>query len=414
MVTGSYTAVGHSYRFDSTCSGAQTQGKKKRWWVRPWISRRRQMGAFLHLMQELHLTCPEDYSRFLRMDRDVFYELVDRLRIPLTAASSEWQRQPLIPELKLAITLRYMASGESYMSLAYLFRVASNTISVLIPKVCDAIVENMMAEVIQLPTDAEGWKRVAHGFQSRWNFPHTLGAIDGKHIAIKKPASTGSLYHNYKGFFSIVLLAVVDADYKFIWADIGGEGSISDCSIFNQSSFKEAIEQNRLGIPEPEPLLPNEPPLPYYFVGDDAFPLKHWMMKPYSRRNLTKEQRIFNYRLSRARRIIENAFGILANRCRCFLTTMQQEPQNVAKILRASICLHNYLRIRTRDGDNIVDREDEAHNILPGDWQQNANLPDMQLHSQTYGTKENRDQRDYLKNYVNSQDGAVFWQDLMV
>lgn len=75
---------------------------------------------------------------------------------------------------------------------------------------------------------------VAKGFSNRWNFHHCLGAIDGKHVAIKSPPESGSVYYNYKGFFSIILLAVVDADYKFLWTSIGANGSASDCGVYNR------------------------------------------------------------------------------------------------------------------------------------------------------------------------------------
>ena len=65
-----------------------------------------------------------------------------------------------------------------------------------------------------------------------WQFPHCIGAIDGKHIALFSPVNSGSTYFNYKGFLSIVLLALVDADYKLTYVDIGCQGPISDGRIF--------------------------------------------------------------------------------------------------------------------------------------------------------------------------------------
>ena len=141
--------------------------------------------------------------------------------------------------------------------------------------------------------------------------------MDGKHIVLKQPKNSGSYYFNYKGTFSLVLLAIVDANYKFLYVDVGCNGRISDGGVFRNSSFSTAMERNVLGIPPPR--MVGSTVLPYVIVGDDAFPLKENLMKPYPFRGLSKERRITNYRISRARRVSENAFGILANRFRVFL-----------------------------------------------------------------------------------------------
>ena len=144
-----------------------------------------------------------------------------------------------------------------------------------------------------------------------------MGALDGKHIVITAPWNSGSLYFNYKGTFSLVLMALVDADYRFIYVDIGDYGSNTAGSVFKNSLFGQAFVNGQL----PAKQLPNFPEggiLPHCIVADEAFPLCIDLMRPYPRgcaeHRLPKEQQIFNYRLSHARRIVENAFGILAQR----------------------------------------------------------------------------------------------------
>ena len=89
----------------------------------------------------------------------------------------------------------------------------------------------------------------------------------------RNPKKSGSEYFNYKGYFSLVLLALVDADYKFLWVNMGASGSSSDAQIFNRCKLK------RSGGPD----------LHYFLLRDDAFTLKPWLVKPYSRRQLTRE-----------------------------------------------------------------------------------------------------------------------------
>lgn len=91
---------------------------------------------------------------------------------------------------------------------------------------------------LQLPSSQEERLEVEKGFSD--NFPHAIGSIDGKHITIRAPAQTATDYYNYEGKFSIVLLALVDSKYRFIFADIGCKGRISDGSVFTQLQFMES------------------------------------------------------------------------------------------------------------------------------------------------------------------------------
>ena len=102
-----------------------------------------------------------------------------------------------------------MATGDSYTSLSCQFQVGKSTIS------------KFTRENLRRPITPDEWKELEREFGIRWNVPHALVALDGKHVALKKPKNTGSLYHNYKGLFSKVMLALVDGQYKFRWVDVG-------------------------------------------------------------------------------------------------------------------------------------------------------------------------------------------------
>lgn len=215
----------------------------------------------------------------------------------------------------------------------------------------------------------------------------------------------------------MVLLALVDADYKFIYADMGWNGASSDAGVFADTELKEAIEDGTIGFPEADPLPNDDKTMAYFIIGDDAFALRSWMMKPFSRRDLSKEERIFNYRLSRARRVVENAFGILSNRFRCLLSTMAQEPSTVTTITLACCCLHNVMRLRYPSTQNaLLDREDpDTHEVTPGAWRDDVTFPDLsQVAGGNRATKEAKCQRIYLKEYYNSPAGAVPWQDAQI
>ena len=126
------------------------------------------------------------------------------------------------------------------------------------------------------------------------------------------PKNAGSAFYNYKGYHSLVLLAVCDTKYCFALVDIGAYGGDNDANILANFKFGEAFDRYPTSLNLPKPDLVGDVMLPYVLTGDSIFPLKQWLMKPFPGKNLSEEQRVFNYRLSRARRTIENVFGILA------------------------------------------------------------------------------------------------------
>lgn len=103
--------------------------------------------------------------------------------------------------------------------------------------------------VFQTPSTADEWQEIADAFYTKWNFPNCIGSLDGKHVTIKKPASTGSDYYNYKGHCSIVLMALANADYCFTYVNVGAKGSASDGGVFSLSTFYTQLQKGELHLP---------------------------------------------------------------------------------------------------------------------------------------------------------------------
>jgi len=150
--------------------------------------------------------------------------------------------------------------------------------------------------------------------------------------------------------------------------------SVNDAGIWSNTAMCQAFENNTISIPQPRPLPNTDIVVPFSIVGDEGFPLKSYLMRPYARRNLQgNEQRIFNYRLSRARRIVENAFGILAARWKILKKPISVKLQTTETILQAITCLHNYI-ITTGFNDNcylhegITDRESPNGELIEENW----------------------------------------------
>ncbi|CAB3229557.1 unnamed protein product [Arctia plantaginis] len=189
---------------------------------------------------------------------------------------------------------RYLATGVSFRSIGYSYRIGESTISKIVVKVCDALWIRLQPIVLKEPTQAE-WKQIAIDFKRVCQFDHCCGAIDGKHVVIQCPPNLGSTYFNYKKTFSIVLLAVCDSQRKFIVVDIESMGRFSDIGILSESEFGEKLISGNIRFPE-EPLTEGGINMPYVLVEDEAFPLLKNLMRPYPKERLTASRRIFNYR----------------------------------------------------------------------------------------------------------------------
>ena len=282
--------------------------------MRPLYERRATRGQFLTLVRELNLD-DEQHVNYFRMTRSRFNDLLRRVGPLITHPRTH--RHPLEPAERLAITLRLLASGDSQASMSFNYRVSRASISLIFRETCKELWEVLKTEFVAPPTE-DAFASIAQDFWELWHFPNCLGAIDGKHVAIVAPPKSGSLYHNYKQFFSVVLMAIVDARYRFMFIDVGAYGRNSDGGTFSNSTFGKAILEGSLPAPGAANLPNSDISNPHVFVADEAFPLRSTIMRPYLGRDLTKEKKIFNYRLSRARRCVENAFGILSSRWRIF------------------------------------------------------------------------------------------------
>jgi hypothetical protein len=214
---------------------------------------------------------------------------------------------------------RYLATGQSFHSISYNFYRGVSTISEIIEHTANRIWDILQPNFVPLPTE-EKWKNIADRYLELWNLPNCLGALDRKHIKIKCPQKSGSEYFNYKSYFSMVLIACADADSLFTIISVGDVGRNSDSGVLKNSGFFDALHSGNLNIPPPQclPHQENQPAFPMFFIGDEAFPLSKHIMRPFPRMILTNERRIYNYRISRARKSVECAFGILVSKFRIF------------------------------------------------------------------------------------------------
>ncbi|XP_039311963.1 protein ALP1-like [Solenopsis invicta] len=369
--------------------------KKKRFWVAPIFKKRYEHGFYHALLPTLRL---EDlrFHNYFRMLTVQYEEL-------LTIVGPHLERQyvvrePISAAERLTLTLRFLAAGDSMSSMTYQYLVGLTTVSNIIATTCQIIWEQLCPLVLPSQLLEDDWRSIAEDFEDIWDFPHCIGAIDGKHVIIQCPDNAGSNFYNYKNSHSIVLLAVCDANYIFRFVDIGAYGRRSDGGIFRESRFGQQFDAGKMNIPKPDRFYKGGPDLPYCIVGDEAFPLKSYLLRPYSgKNNLTAEQSIYNYRLSRARRVIENSFGILASQWRVYRKPIISSVETAMKIVQG-----------------MLDRETAEGDQVQGSWrtimEDGCAFVDISKCSTNTSTRNAMLIRDEFCKYFNNE-GAVAWQN---
>lgn len=285
---------------------------------------------------------------------------------------------------------RFLATGASYRSLAFSFRIGVSTVANIVKQTCKAIWQVYVASYLPVPTE-EMLSRSASDYWNKWNLPHCVGSIDGKHVRIKCPANSGTMFYNYKQFFSIVLQAVADANYKFLTIEVGAYGKQSDGGIFQSSETYALLKNEKFNLPKTTSLPDSDIQFPFYLIGDEAYPLTHFLIRPFPRRQLTDENENFNRRLCRARRCVECAFGILVARWRILTKAIETDLSTAEIIVKCACLLHNILIFREEIHDYDINNHEQTCSVM-------INEPTSRVNNRA--SKQAYELRDILKSYL--------------
>ena len=258
--------------------------------------------------------------------------------------------EPIPPELRLAICLYRLGRGSYYFTIAEMSGLGLSTVCAVTKEVCRVIVELLWEECVSkfMPQSEVEFKNKIIDMEEMWQLPCCWAAIDGCHIPIKCPP--GGLesckeYHNFKNFYSVVLIALVDSHYRFIWGSCGYPGNSHDAIIFQSTDLWAKIQEGNF-LPQIGKHVGMQTVPPPIVVGDSAFPFATWLMKPFTSAVLTEKQRNFNYRLSRARMVTEGAYGQLKGRWRVLLRKCESRSEDVRTATLACMVLHNICILR--------------------------------------------------------------------
>ncbi|EYB86419.1 hypothetical protein Y032_0279g1197 [Ancylostoma ceylanicum] len=299
---------------------------------------------------------PEGFLDFIRLLPDEFEDLYERIGGRLVHANTH--ASPISGKHRLMIFLRFVAEGGTFSSFALDYGCGKQTVSEVVKEVTEAIIGGLYADAFP-PLTRRRLEDAAEKTQQRYDYPRAVGFMDGKHIGIKKPARSGSAYWNYQHYYSIILLALCDCDYRIMCFDIGAPGRAGDAGVFRRSAIRRYLDRNDDLFP-PTRNLGNVGAVQYHILVDGGFGQGHRFVRPYTQAEAsTPEKRRFNSKLSGARRMVESTFGILAQRFQILQTCIALAPERAARLVTSLMILHNLLP-RRRDLLRGVNRYPEG------------------------------------------------------
>ena len=274
---------------------------------------------------------PEDkFVEFYRVSKSVFGEILEKIYPSILASSVAGDT--IDPAKKLALTLRYLATGDDFLTLAHLFGVGQSTVRVVISDVTKAIsTHQFFRSLVQFPSTEDEFFQISKGFFDMFQFPDCVGAVDDTHVKIQKPRVDPVSYFDYKKAYSVHLQAVCDSKTRVLFYHIGAPGRNNDGGVAEMSGFNDILRSGRI-------------PDRYHIVGDPAFALHQNLLNRYPGLHLQPWESRYNWRQSRARMVVESLFGRLKGRWKVLLNPMPfRNLETINRIILTCVLLHNFL-----------------------------------------------------------------------
>ena len=305
-----------------------------------WINPGRSDEHFDNILNDR--TVPSEWHSNFRMNKDVFFKLVDLLRPYLKPNPKTFRRDSLSVEKKVAMGLYYLKDQGGYRMTTNWFGVGLATLTVILRQFCDAVI-SIAPQILRLPKKKEETQAIMDAFETKFGFPQVVGCIDGTHIPIKSPIEHGHEYFCYKMKHSLNVQAICDEKGVFLDVDISWPGSVHDGKVF-KNSFINSQFSNKTFPGNSKLLVQGHAMVPPLLIGDPAYPLLPNVMKEYSTCS-SNDEVVYNVMLRSTRNQIECAFGRLKARWRMLLRSVDVDISLTPKLIYTCFILHNFCEI---------------------------------------------------------------------
>ncbi|XP_065649991.1 uncharacterized protein LOC136078323 [Hydra vulgaris] len=248
-------------------------------------------------------------------------------------------QEPISVVKRIAVALHYLASCKKYRVVPSFFGIGKSTANLIVHEFINAVNDVLLPKYVKFPLSEENLNKCSRDFKTILGFPECVGAVDGCHILISAPKDQAISYCYYKRCYSIVLFAVVDCRYRFIYTSVRSPVRNNDSYILQNSSLKAILESNLFDkfCKELSGSL-----VPLCLIGDSTFPLMRYLLKPYPQNlELSEVQKNYNKIFCGATRVVEDAFGRVKTRFRVICKRMECDINFATRIANACVTLHN-------------------------------------------------------------------------
>ncbi|XP_066589549.1 putative nuclease HARBI1 [Prorops nasuta] len=305
------------------------------------VERRNHIECYLHIIENY---TENEFKKHFRLSRTIVQQIISDLESSNIIPSYSFGPKYISAKLSFLLFLWFISNTEPLRTLADRFNISISSVFRVVRRVAKFLVEKSN-EIISWPKTNELIAHISDNFQQKRGIPKVIGAIDSTYIAIKRPQERCNEYCNRKKFFSINLMAVVDADMKFIYVYCGEAETLHDARVLRRSNLYNVAEEST------SLLFPNET----FIIGDAAYPSLSWLVPPFKDNgHLSQHQQEFNYMLSSTRMVVERAFGYLKGRFRRLkFFSEYSDIDFVTDITIAACVLHNICISSNEDLNNI-------------------------------------------------------------
>lgn len=303
---------------------------------------------------------PQDFFRQqLRVTRNTFNRILNMLGHRLVRQQSRF-RDPLPPEKILALGLYRLGHGNSYVSIGPSFNVGKSTVIEAVQDVVEALYE-LRNEYIKFPETEAETLAATETFEELSELPNIVGAIDGSHVRIIAPKDSAVDYFSRYQQYDFIIQAVVNGRKLFLDFACGFPGNMHDARVLRRSAIFRKAERGEI-LSAPTVHINGRHELRPYLVGDSAYPLSPWLMKPYPEGTRDRDEIKFNKELSSARVKVECAFGLLKSRRRVLQKCFDSSIEFAVKNAIACAVLHNLCILW---GDDWEEEDNDDDNPCP-------------------------------------------------